>query len=75
RIASMAKESFLSFVIVGILSVYFIHFLINIGMAIGIMPVIGIPLPFISYGGSSLLINMIMIGIVQNIYRTRKQYT
>lgn len=75
RIASMAKESYLSFVIVGILSVYFIHFLINIGMAIGIMPVIGIPLPFISYGGSSLLINMIMIGIVQNIYRTRKQYT
>jgi rod shape determining protein RodA len=75
RIASMAKENFLSMVIVGILSVYFVHFLINIGMAIGLMPVIGIPLPFISYGGSSLLVNMAMLGIVLNIYRTRKNYT
>ncbi|MDP2301571.1 MAG: rod shape-determining protein RodA [Ignavibacteria bacterium] len=75
RIASMAKENFLSMIIVGILSVYFIHFLINIGMAIGLMPVIGIPLPFISYGGSSLLVNMAMLGIVLNIYRTRKNYT
>lgn len=75
RIASLAKENYLSLLIVGILSVYFVHFFINIGMAIGILPVIGIPLPFISYGGSSILVNLVMLGIVFNIYRTRKNYT
>jgi rod shape determining protein RodA len=75
RIARTSKDSFISLVIVGILSIYFIHFVINIGMVIGIFPVIGIPLPFVSYGGSSLLINMIMLGIIFNVYRTRKNYT
>jgi rod shape determining protein RodA len=75
RIANQAKDEFLSLVLFGIMSVYFMHFLINIGMDIGIMPVIGIPLPFVSYGGSSLLVNMIMMGIAANIYRTRKHYT
>lgn len=75
KIASSTKDEFLSLTIVGILSVYVIHFLINIGMVLGILPVIGIPLPFVSYGGSSLLVNMFMIGIVANIYRTRKNYT
>jgi cell division protein FtsW (lipid II flippase) len=44
-------------------------------MVVGILPVIGIPLPFISYGGSSLLLNMFMLGILANFYRTRKNYT
>ncbi|RPI71494.1 MAG: rod shape-determining protein RodA [Ignavibacteriales bacterium] len=74
KIASAAKDEFLSLVLVGILSVYFIHFLINIGMTVGILPVIGIPLPFVSYGGSSLLVNFFMLGIAANIYRTRKNY-
>ena len=69
------KDEFLSLVSIGILSVYLIHFIINIGMVVGILPVIGIPLPFISYGGSSLLVNMFMLGIVANLYRTRKNYT
>lgn len=75
HIASQAKDKFLSLVLIGILAVYFIHFVINIGMVIGILPVIGIPLPFVSYGGSSLLINMMMLGIIFNVYRTRKNYT
>jgi rod shape determining protein RodA len=75
KIAFSSKDEFLSLVSVGILSVYFIHFLINLGMVVGILPVIGIPLPFLSYGGSSLLVNMFMLGIVENIYRTRKNYT
>lgn len=75
KISSYTKDEFLSLVIVGILSVYTIHFLINIGMAVGIMPVIGIPLPFVSYGGTSLIINLFMLGIVANVYRTRKNYT
>ena len=74
RIASLSKDEFLSLTVMGILAVFVIHFAINIGMTIGIMPVIGIPLPFVSYGGSSLLVNMFMLGIVGNIYRTRKNY-
>jgi len=75
KITTQAKDEFLSLVLMGILSVYFIHLIINIGMTIGIMPVIGIPLPFVSYGGSSLVVNMFMLGIVANVYRTRKNYT
>ncbi len=75
RVATGTKDEFLSLVIIGILSVYFIHLLVNIGMVLGIMPVIGIPLPFVSYGGSSLLVNVFMLGIIANIYRTKKDYT
>ncbi|GMU98402.1 MAG: rod shape-determining protein RodA [Ignavibacteriales bacterium] len=69
------KDEFLSLVSIGILTVYLIHFIINLGMVVGILPVIGIPLPFISYGGSSLLVNLFMLGILANLYRTRKNYT
>jgi rod shape determining protein RodA len=75
RIASNAKDEFLSLVVIGVLAVYFTHLMINVGMTVGILPVIGIPLPFVSYGGSSLLVNMFMLGIAANIYRTRKNYT
>ena len=75
KIATTTKNEFLSLTIIGILSLFFIHFMINIGMAIGIMPVIGITLPLVSYGGSSLLVNMALLGIVANVYRTRKNYT
>ncbi len=75
KIATLAKDDFLSLVVIGVLTIYFIHFVINVGMAIGIMPVIGIPLPFISYGGSALLTNMIMLGTVINIFRSRKDFT
>lgn len=75
KIAELTKDEFLSLTIIGIFSVYFIHLVINLGMAVGIMPVIGIPLPFVSYGGSSLLVNMIMLGIIANVFRTRKNYT
>ena len=75
KIASTTKDEFLSLTIIGILSVYVIHYLINIGMVVGILPVIGIPLPFVSYGGSSLLVNMFMLGIIANVYRNRKNFT
>ncbi len=75
KISSFAKDEFLSLIIIGFLSIYFSHFFINIGMSIGILPVIGIPLPFVSYGGSSLVVNLLMLGIIANIYRTRKEYT
>lgn len=75
KIATSAKDEFLSLVLIGILVIYFVHLIINIGMVVGIMPIIGIPLPFVSYGGSSLVVNMFLLGIAANIYRTRKNYT
>jgi rod shape determining protein RodA len=44
---------------------------INIGMTIGIMPVTGLPLPFVSYGGSAIFADMIAIGVLQAVYRRR----
>lgn len=75
NLASTSKDNFSSLVVIGILSLYFTHFLINIGMNLGITPVIGLPLPFVSYGGSSLMVNMILLGIALNIYRHRKEYS
>lgn len=75
KLASSAKDEFLSLLLIGILSVLFTYFIINTGMVVGILPVIGLPLPFVSYGGSSLLANLIMLGIAANVYRTRKNYT
>ena len=74
KISFSSRDEFLSLTAVGILSIYFTHFIINIGMVVGVIPIIGLPLPFVSYGGSSLLVNMIMLGILANIYRTRKNY-
>ena len=74
KLSSLAKDDFSSLVVIGILVLLFIHFGINIGMNVGITPVIGLPLPFLSYGGSSLLVNMTLIGIALNIHKNRKQY-
>lgn len=73
KIVSTLRDEFASLATIGILSTFFIHFAINIGMAIGIMPVIGIPLTFISYGGSALIVNMAMLGLVFNFFRSRRE--
>ncbi|MDX9925428.1 MAG: FtsW/RodA/SpoVE family cell cycle protein, partial [Ignavibacteriaceae bacterium] len=75
KLSSFAKDRYSSLLIIGALSLFFAHFAINIGMNLGITPVIGLPLPFVSYGGSSLLINMVFIGIILNIYRNKKSHT
>lgn len=72
NLSSLARDKFSKLTIIGILTLFFIHYFINIGMNLGITPVIGLPLPFISYGGSSLIANMFLIGVVLNIYRNRK---
>lgn len=61
------KDKFKMFLAFGITSTLFIQFFINIGVVIGLLPVTGVTLPFLSYGGSSLLLNMIMIGLLVNI--------
>jgi rod shape determining protein RodA len=58
----------------GVISILFIHFFINIGMAIGIVPVIGIPLPFFSYGGSSLWGFTILLFIFLRLDAGRTEY-
>lgn len=74
QIAVETRNTFGQLIVVGITAILFFQMLINIGMTIGIMPVTGIPLPFISYGGSSFLTNMIMIGFILNIGRHRHEY-
>jgi rod shape determining protein RodA len=69
QIASHIRGQFESLAVVGVTTVIFFHTVINIGMTIGMAPVTGLPLPFLSYGGSSLVTNLIMIGVVLNISR------
>jgi rod shape determining protein RodA len=67
RIAAQTSDPFASLIPFGIFASWFIHVLVNTGMTVGIMPITGIPLPFISYGGSFLLINIVGMAIVQRI--------
>jgi len=70
-IALESKDKFGALLASGITTFFFFHMLINIGMGIGIMPVTGLPLTFVSYGGSNLIVSMMCIGILINI-RMRK---
>lgn len=71
-IAREARDSYGSLIVVGVVSMWMFHVLENVGMTIGVMPVTGIPLPFISYGGSSMASNMFAVGLIMNV-RMRKQ--
>ncbi len=66
-----ARDSFGSLLAVGVFFYFFWQIVINMGMVIGLMPVVGIPLPFMSYGGSSMLVNCILLGIVLNVSMRR----
>ena len=66
-IAARAKDLFGGLIISGVVSMLLFHILQNVGMVVGIMPITGIPLPFISYGRSALLANMTAIGMVLNV--------
>ncbi len=69
-----SKEHYGIFLGTGILTMIFFHVIVNIGMAIGIMPITGIPLFFLSYGGSSLWTVLISLGFIENIYIRRFSY-
>jgi rod shape determining protein RodA len=73
KIATNTSSTFFSITSFGICTIFLYHAVINIGMVIRIMPVMGIPLPFMSYGGSALLVNMAMIGLLMNAHRTKKK--
>ena len=73
RIAGKAGDAFGSIVAAGVVSWLAFQSFVNIGMTLGIMPVTGLPLPFVSYGGSAMFANMIAIGLLQNVHlRSRK---
>ena len=67
RAAHLARDSFGTLLCFGVGTMIFFQVVVNVGMNLGVMPVVGIPLPFISYGGSSMLTNMAAIGIVQSV--------
>jgi rod shape determining protein RodA len=67
RLALVARSGFASLVAVGVVSALFYHIMVNILMTIGWAPVTGLPLPFISYGGTALVANGIQIGLLQNV--------
>jgi rod shape determining protein RodA len=74
QIALEAKDKFGALLAAGISSIFFFHILINVGMVVGIMPVTGLPLCFVSYGGSNLLVGMISVGILINIRMNKFVY-
>ncbi len=69
--AKLARDNFGRYFCIGIVSLLFAHTFVNIGMVIGLLPITGLPLPLMSYGGSFLLLNMILIGIIINIRMRR----
>jgi rod shape determining protein RodA len=74
RIAGQARDRLGKLVAVGVVTLLFSHVFINIGMNIRLMPVTGVPLPLLSYGGSSVLCSLIALGLMQNIHIHRKGY-
>ena len=73
NIAENARDRYGYLVVIGITAMFLFHILENIGMTMGIMPITGIPLPFISYGGSFMVISLIAIGLIININMRRKK--
>ena len=67
RRACTTGDSFTSFLLLGISALFFVSFVVNVGMNLGLLPVTGIALPLVSYGGSSLIISLIMVGLGESV--------
>ena len=72
-VAKTAKDDLGSYIATGICGVLFFHVLENIGMTIGLLPITGVPLPFVSYGGSAMVTNFICIALLLNISARRQR--
>lgn len=72
-VAKTAKDNIGSYIAIGIAGIFFFHMTENICMTIGLLPITGVPLPFVSYGGSSLVTNFICIGLLLNISSRRQK--
>jgi rod shape determining protein RodA len=69
--AQTARDNLGLFIILGVVGIYFFHIVVNVAMVIGFFPVVGIPLPFLSYGGSSILTAFVGLGLVISVRRRR----
>ncbi len=72
RAAVFASDNLGRYIAVGIAGVFFVHSFVNIGMTIKLMPITGIPLPLISYGGTFMIVTMVFLGFIQSIYSRRQ---
>jgi rod shape determining protein RodA len=68
RILTMSKNLFGTLIAAGVLAMFMFQIFVNVGMTIGIMPITGVPLPLVSYGGSSVIVTFLSIGLLQSIY-------
>jgi rod shape determining protein RodA len=75
RIAGLARDRFGTLLAIGVTMLFAVHVFVNIAMSIGLVPITGIPLPFISYGGSFVLSCCLLQGLVQSVYRFRKDFS
>jgi rod shape determining protein RodA len=71
RIAAVARDPFGALIAAGVVSMLVFQAFVNVGMTIGIMPITGIPLPFVSYGGSSLVSSFLAVGLLENVHMRR----
>ncbi len=67
-IAFQTKDLFQKFMVVGIVGMWLVQIIINIGMNVGLLPVTGLPLPFVSYGGSALIANFLCAGLIYHVH-------
>jgi rod shape determining protein RodA len=75
KIARQAPDNFGSLLAIGILSMISFQVIVNISMTIGVAPVTGIPLPWISYGRSALITNFVAIGLVESVANYRRRFS
>lgn len=71
RIATLSKDQFGTLLAAGVAAMFAFQLFVNVGMTVGIMPITGIPLPFVSYGGSSLITSFFGVGILMNVHMRR----
>jgi len=74
RTAMFSRDLFGRYIAIGGASIFFMHSVVNIGMSIRLMPVTGLPLPFLSYGGTFVVVSLTYMGILQSIYRQRRTF-
>jgi rod shape determining protein RodA len=74
RIAMNARDRLGTLLATGVVAMFFIHVFVNIGMTIGLLPITGLPLPLLSYGGSFVLASMTALGLLQNVWIHRRIY-
>ena len=74
RTIKMTNDYYGSYIVAGIVSMYFFHFLVNVGMTMGVLPITGIPLLFVSYGGSALISSMAGIGLVLSVHARKYEH-